>query len=180
MNIPIRNILISILLSVLLVLVGCGDKSDWIPTPYDEVDTLDGIWIEINEYSFKPTGLSIVFRNTTDSDDYRYGANFELEEYHRGNWFMKDKIAREIPIEFPLWSRHVYTEETLEELLSSVEDELSMGYMPNEMYYHWCDYYGFLEKGKYRLIVRILSPGFFVQGEAPPYEHFLTAEFSIE
>ncbi len=165
----------SLLLFMPLFLAGCSDRRSE-PSSYEAVNTLDGIWIEVKEETVTPTGLEIVFHNTTDRDDYFYGAWYALEVYSKGKWLKVNPLP-DVEWSQEDWDRRVYTQEKLERF-GNGRTEWS-GYLPNEMGYDWEWYYGALPRGKYRIVIYLLSdfdkP---IQETSPRY--YLAANFGIE
>ena len=113
---------------------GCSSKNRE-PSPYTEVNTIDGIWMEIKEETVSPTGLDFVFQNTSGRDDFFYGEFFRLEEYKRGNWFMVDPLP-DVEWYHLLWARYICSPEKMEQLLS-IGTGIWRGYALNEMGYVW-------------------------------------------
>lgn len=174
---PILRIYFLLLLTPLL-LVGCSEESRE-PSPYEEVNTLDGIWIEVKEDTLTPNGLEIVFHNTTERDDYFYGAWYVLEKHQKEHWFSVNALPDAVRF-IEDWARRLLPEEEMEQKYSAGKNQTDLeSYPPNEMSYDWKGYYGELPSGEYRIVIYLLSdfdrP---IQETSPRY--YLSANFSIE
>ncbi|GAE37212.1 immunoglobulin-like domain-containing protein [Halalkalibacter akibai] len=146
----------------LLVLAGCGSSSnnlketDWEPTIYESVNTLDGVSMTIKEGTVSSTELTLILENNSDKQCI-YGESYLLEKNIEGNWY-------QVPV-------------TLDGEYGFVD----IGYELNssdvkEWPVDWAWLYGSLNKGHYRIVKDILD-----FREAGDYDHhYLTAEFIID
>lgn len=152
------NVLTS-LLTLLCLLAGCGGDSAE-RSPYSEVNTLDGIWIEAVPETVTPTGLTVAFCNATERNDIVHGYGFCVEVWKGEQWYsVKDLIW-----EGPAIALEVPTASQIKEGV------------PNEQEYQWKTYCGALEPGTYRLVISVGS-----MNDAPnPVNYFLTAPFEIK
>lgn len=148
----------------LVLLAGCGgnnnshstEPTDWEPTKYETVNTLDGVTMTVKEGTVSSTGLTVVFHNNSDKE-YTYGDPFWLEKKSDGSWY-------QVPI--------------------TIEDNYGfndIGYIlpplgSSEWNVDWEWLYGNLDTGEYRIVkdvLDVIEPG--------DYDtHHLAAEFAIE
>ena len=127
-------------------------------SPYkDKINTLENIWMEIKDYTITPTGLEVVFRNTSTQDSLYFGAWFVVEELRDEQWLMIDCKEGSDKHAMLHWARSIHTEEYLEQARNAGElwTELAFEYLPNEMIYYWEPIYGKLAKGEYRIVVEV-------------------------
>jgi len=157
-----RSMLMFVITSLLL-LVGCGsetnnpqdDEGSWKPTPYEHVNTFDGVTMEIQEGTVSATGLTLLFTNETDKEGI-YGDPFTLEKKIDGSWF-------EIPV-------------ILEEYGFN---DIGYNLPPNgesEWEVDWEWLYGPLDSGEYRIMKEISD--FREPGDYD--EHYFAAPFTID
>jgi len=144
-----------------------------VPSPYNTLNTLESIWIEIKEETVSPTGLEIVFHNnSTNMNEFIYGAWYVLEVYRNGRW-VKLRPYSELPI--PWWAAYVHTSKELEQGgLPSVPG----GYQPNEMGYEWEARYGKLRRGEYRIVIIVSSTRAIPIGDTSLNKYYLSASFN--
>lgn len=152
------------LLSLLAGLPGCaGERQE--RSPFEEVNTLEGLQLQAKPGTVTPTGMTVVFCNTTERDDFIYGIWYCIEEKRDGVWYTIPPLLKEyetvgggptVGYEIPS--------------ASAIEAGVS-----NEMEYDWSLPFGTLEPGEYRLLI-IAS----CMAERPNCkDYFMTAEFTI-
>lgn len=151
-----RNPVLFLALAVCLSLSGCAhDTSDL--SPYTDVNTLEGLWIEVKGGTVSPTGLTVTFHNDTDQR-ISYGAWFRLEEPSGGQWYSVEPIAP--------WGQYDW---------GIILFPQSSG----DQDYGWDWYYGALERGDYRIIVEVSVISGETYTEETRTEYYLAAEFQI-
>ena len=173
------RLLCSLLLLSILLFTSCSSKPNKnfgkdMLSPYNEKTTLENVWIEVKEDTVTPTGLEIVFHNTSTRDDLYFGSWLALEKQHDKQWFKIDYLEGNDNFAWLDWARKIYTDEYLEQARIKGETwtELAFEFLPNEMTYNWEPLYGKLAKGEYRIVVEVTS--------RPDYaRYYLTAEFII-
>lgn len=171
----------SILLFAPLLFNGCSTdngEENRETSPYKEVNTMTGIWIEVKEKTAKPTGLELIFHNTTEREDYFYGAWYVLELYTKEQWLTVTPLPG---VEWTMedWARPVYTQGVLE--MEYCNDDFTewSSYQRNEMGYDWEWYYGELPSGEYRIVTYLLS-NFEKPIKKTTPRYYLAASFSID
>ncbi len=75
-----------------------------------KITTSDGKEIEFE----KLLGLEIVFHNTTDRNDYSYGAWYRLEVHSKGQWLTVNPLP-DAGWDQDDWDRRMHTQEWLEQ-----------------------------------------------------------------
>lgn len=136
------------------LLTGCNGENREL-SPYNEVNSLNGISIEVMEETVKPTGLELVFQNTTDRADYSYSAWYRLEVYSQGEWLTMNPLPDVMWYQDD-WDRPVQTQK--------------------EMGYDWEWYYGELSSGEYRIVISLFDRPI----KEDYFEYYIAANFSIE
>lgn len=148
-------------LIVIILLAGCN-KEDITVSPFLDVDTIDGIWIEAIPVTVTPEGLTIALCNTTERDDIVYSYGFCVEEKDGENWY-------------PLFRPSMVSEGPAIALNFPTASQIKAG-EPNEEEYWWKSYCGALEPGEYRLVIAVSS----MDEGSNSMDYFLTAPFEIK
>ena len=144
----------------LTILSGCGDSTqsdkttNWKPTTYEIVNNFDGVTMDVKEGTVSPTGLTVVFKNNSDSEGL-YGNNFSLEKKIDEKWHQVPTIISDYGFDGEGYS------------LPSKED--------SEWNTSWEWLYGSLDMGQYRIIKDILD----FRGTGDYDKYYLAAEFTI-
>ena len=145
-------------LLLLLLLTGCGKGPKVSDTPWEEdVNTWDGITMEIVEGTAFPGSVTVTILNSTDAEiDSGNAHDFNIQMEKDGKWY---------PLEEP------------DGLANTAEALIFMKDQPVEMEFSWANRYGDLPKGHYRAV-----KGFFeFNQEGPPHQRFtLAAEFTLD
>lgn len=109
-----------------LLFAGCG-KAEEGRSPFDEVDTIDGVWIEAKEGTVTstgtveagardpvgglsveagdvtPTGMEVIFHNLAEWEDLVYGLDFSLDWFNENQeWEPYPKQPQQAPGEEPI------------------------------------------------------------------------------
>lgn len=152
------------LLSWMLALPGCaGERQE--RSPFEEVNTLEGLQLQAKPGTVTPTGMTVVFCNTTERDDFIYGIWYCIEEQRDGAWYTIPPLLEEykgvgggptVGYEIPS--------------ASAIEAGVS-----NEREYDWSLPFGTLEPGEYRLLTIVGS----LLDHTGSEDCFLAAEFTI-
>lgn len=152
---------------LLLLLCACGSK-DTLPSydkdslsPYDEVNTIDGVWLEADNVT--PTSADISFYNTDGRGDLFYGNPYDIERRSGDSWQPLEYINEGID----------FTMEAIMLLPSDSPDGLT-----DVRSYDWELYYGPLEPGEYRFITSMMSHDDLPRTDYSPV-YYLSAEFTI-
>jgi len=142
-----------LLLVVLLfcVLSGCGSED--IKCTY-EGPAPDGIQLRVVESSVTSQGLEVRFINTTNNPFFT-GQRFHLQQCTRGKWRCLDKEHIGFPVDDVAY------------MIPPADEggEWSKSY-------GWNSVHGSLEKGNYRIIVKLWS-------DFDTTDYFVSADFSI-
>jgi len=146
-----------LLILLLLTLTACQTQT----SPFSEVDTLEGMWIEAVPETVTPAGLTVSFHNSTERDDIVYACGFCVEEQKGERWY-------------PLFRTSMVWEGPTIALPFPTASQLEAG-APNEQAYYWKSYCGALGPGTYRLVIAVSS----MEDKAEPVDYFLTAPFEI-
>lgn len=142
----------------LIFLVGCGKNSNSAETTdweHEDANKLEGVTMFVKEGSVSPTGLMVIFENTSDKR-YTYGDPFLLEEKSKGSWH-KVSIVHDANYGF-----------------NDIGYELAPADI-SEWAIDWEWLYGKLKTGEYRIAKDLLDVG--KPGDYDTYH--LTAEFTI-
>lgn len=68
-----------------IVLSGCGDTGE--PSPFEEVDTLDGVSISLDQEVYAPEGETFVLTVSNQSEEeISYGIAFTVERQEDDQW----------------------------------------------------------------------------------------------
>ena len=62
------------------------NDSEYIPTPHEAVNNLEGVTMRVKEGTMSSTGMTVVFENKTVKD-ITYGDPYTLEKNKDGKWF---------------------------------------------------------------------------------------------
>ena len=149
-------------------LVGCSNEkeevstsheTEYVPTPHEAVNNLEGVTMRVKEGTMSSTGMTVVLENKTDKE-ITYGDPYTLEKNMGGKWF-------EVSV--------------LESLIGYYGfNDIGYGVNPsstNEWEVDWEWLYGKLDKGQYRLVKKYVSD-FRRQGDYDQY--YLAVEFEIQ
>jgi hypothetical protein len=152
------------LLMFIVSLPGCATEGQE-RSPFEEVNTLEGLQLQAKPGTITPTGMTVVFCNTTERDDFIYGVWFCIEEKRDGVWYTIPPLLEEYKVVGggPTVGYEVPS-------ASAIQSGVS-----NEMEYDWTLPFGTLEPGMYRLLTIVNG-----MAERPnSKDYFMTAEFSI-
>lgn len=136
--------LLLITVTGIIMLAGCGEKTVLGEEFTEEVNTLEGLSIRIDEASVTSTGLSYEIDNQSE-ENLSYGQDYSVQKQKDGKWYVLEGNPIAITMEL-LW-------------LSAGE---SASHEVN-----WEDGFGKLAKGHYRLIKNMGTEeaGYYVAGE---------------
>ncbi|EEG78310.1 immunoglobulin-like domain-containing protein [Dethiobacter alkaliphilus] len=149
-------LLISIAISLTLF-SGCGDSANitnWEPTTYEVVNNFDGVTMVVKEETISSTGLTVEFKNSSDSEGL-FGEYFSLEKRINEGWYQVPRTYDEylVPdIGYPLTPRGT-----------------------RELLVDWEWLYGSLDTGEYRIVKDISE----VRGPGDSDKYYLAAEFTV-
>ena len=175
--------------------MGCGSAAGGRAlSPYEEVNSVEGLWIEVKPETVSTTGVEVEFHNTTAErtdfiNGFTYGVGYcGVEKREDDSWY-------ELPCldgffsggDGPSIDFHIYTQPELEQMFADAgydpdsglpwkpDSPFSWGkYPPNTMGYSWESDYGELPPGEYRIIVDVLT------GSGKTLTtYYLTAQFQI-
>jgi hypothetical protein len=124
-------------------------------TPYDVVNDLEGVTLEIRENTLSDKGLTLVIKNVTPRE-YIFSPSYCVEQEINGQWHRVPYVTKIVG-----WR--------------SSDNLIVVGNSVNELEINWEWLYGNLSSGNYRIIkscVYLSSPGEWVG-------HQLSAEFTI-
>ena len=146
----------------LLLVIGCGVTTiGRTLSPYEDVNTLEDVWIEVQEGTVSPTGVTLTFYNDTEDRGYVRGSWYALDQSLNGRWHQVDPIG---DIIFDAWGANIIPATEMEDYSENF----------NEYSYDWTVFYGELPPGQYRIVVRVVS------GKKETLTiYYLTAEFQI-
>lgn len=115
-----------------LVLSGCGDSGE--PSPFEEVDTLDGVSIRLNQEVYDSEGETFILTVSNKSEEeISYGIAFTVEKQEGDQWIT---VEPEEEMSFIMIAHILGPGE-------EAEDELNM------------QYYEPFEPGEYRVVRQI-------------------------
>lgn len=152
-----KHTLLHGLLICVSLLGACGNDPEGDPTEYEEVNTVDGIAMEVKEETVSPEGLTVVVENES-IEEAIYGDDFVLERMIEGNWYQMTTLLEEENYGFNAIGYSLIPGES------------------GEWEVNWEWLYGSLERGEYRIIKGVLD--FREAGNFD--EYYLAAEFVIE
>lgn len=188
-----KNLSFFFALAVCLSLTGCAHEPSNL-SPYTDVNTIEGVWIEVKPGTVSPTGVEVEFHNTTtERTNYFNGVTYGLgycgvEERVDDSWHVLPCLDGVFSGNYgPDWGRYIYTQSELEQIFADASYDPDSGlpwdpdselrwfrYPPNTMGYDWESEYGELPSGDYRIIVDVTTGS----GETLT-TYYLTAEFQI-
>lgn len=150
-------------LALTLMIFGCTNSSDnhsetptdWKVSSYEDVNDFAGVTMTVNAESVSPTGLTVVFENSSESQAI-YGDFFELEKKIDKNWY-------QVPVAIDDYGFN----DIGYELNPSETEELTVD---------WEWLYEKIDSGEYRIIKDVLD--FRKTGDFDKY--YLAAPFTIE
>lgn len=152
-------------------------------SPYDTVNAIEGIWIEIDQTTLTPSGAEIITHNTTERNDLFRGLSYCIEKYRKGNWYTFAPLP-DITFGAPSLDIHIPTASEIEAgfvdgLHYYSDSEFSWArYPPNRIGCKWEYDYGVLPSGDYRIIIDLISYDDIPLTENSPV-YYLSAQFSI-
>lgn len=112
-----------------LVLSACGTTKE--ASPFEEVDTLEGVSIQLEQGVYAPEGDTFILTVSNDSEEeISYGIAFTIEVEEEGEWYI---VEPEEEMAFILIAHMLNPGE-------EAEEELNM------------DYYEPFEEGRYRVV----------------------------
>lgn len=128
----------------IIMLAGCGEKAALGEEFTEEVNTLEGLSLLIDEASVTSTGLSYEIDNQSD-EDFSYGQDYSVQKQKDGKWYVLEGNPIAITMEL-LW-------------LPAGERAV------HEV--NWEGSFGKLAKGHYRLVKNLGTDeaGYYVAGE---------------
>jgi hypothetical protein len=165
-----------------LLISGCGYDEPLVASPYDELDTLTDVWIEVDPSTISSCGTEIIIHNNSDRDDLFTGLWFCIEVDKDGTWFSLP--LNQETVGFPSLDIDILTDAEIRadstDVLpdDSIGDLLRTHFSPNRISFQWEDWYGALPRGDYRLIISLLSKKDIPISETSP-KYYLSAPFSI-
>ncbi len=138
-----RKLLLALTGICILLLGGCGQGQKLGEAFAEEVNTLEGAALRVDQAS--PTGISFTIQNQTDKD-LSYGQDYHLQKQKDGTWYV---LEPENPVAV-----------TLEMLWLPAGGEEAMTV-------EWKDSYGELPKGNYRFVKNFSDEesGYYLAGE---------------
>ncbi|WP_027963655.1 immunoglobulin-like domain-containing protein [Halalkalibacillus halophilus] len=154
--------ILGVMLSLLFI-SGCGtsnntsnDETEWEPTEYEDVNTLDGVTMHVKEGTVSAIGLTVILENSREQG-YTYGEYFSLEKKVEDHW-----------VQVPITIDGDYG-----------FNDIGYGLEPNgtsEWKVDWEWLYGSLDSGDYRIVKDILDIK-----EPGDYErYYLAVEFTLD
>lgn len=112
-----------------LILSACGTTKE--ASPFEEVDTLEGVSIQLEQDVYAPEGDTFILTVSNDSEEeISYGIAFTVEVEEEGEWYI---VEPEEEMAFILIAHMLNPDE-------EAEEELNM------------DYYEPFEEGRYRVV----------------------------
>ncbi len=161
-----RKRLFRLTAAALLLLLLCACGSMGARSPYNEVNTLDGVWLEVE--SAMPTGARISFYNAAGREDLIRGLSYCIEQTDGRHWYALDSKldisgGPSLDIRIPRATGSVCNPETTP--VDTAE-------------YDWEWSYGQLEPGDYRFIIEVLSDESAPSASGLP-KYYLSAEFTV-
>ncbi len=128
---------------------------DWEPTAFSDINDFDGVSMTVREGTVSAAGLTLEFKNTTDSECI-YGEYYILEKKIGENWF-----------QVPVALEGEYGFDSIGYMLGPKSD--------SEWTVDWEWLYGSLEPGSYRIVKDILD----FRGTGDYDKHILAVEFAL-
>ncbi|MDZ7834672.1 MAG: immunoglobulin-like domain-containing protein [Alkalibacterium sp.] len=130
-----KNILLRyVLLPASMLVLGACAENGLEPSPYEEVNTMENVRIELEKDVYSPEGDTFILNTINESEDeISYGIAFSLETEQDGEWFV---VEPDEEMAFILIAHVLAPGE-------EAEDELNM------------EYYEPLEPGQYRVVREI-------------------------
>lgn len=153
-----RKLVAIVVLFTSFLFVACknpNETKDWEPTQHETVNDFDGVSMIVKEDSVAPTGLTVIFENSSDQQGI-YSNDFLLEKKIDKDWYQLPTLVNEYGFN-----------DIGYDLLPSEKEEFAI---------EWAWLYGSLDAGEYRLIKSVLD----FRGTGDFDEHYLAAEFAIE
>ncbi|GAA0343202.1 hypothetical protein GCM10008967_37050 [Bacillus carboniphilus] len=132
------------------------ETTDWEPTIYKTVNSLDGVTMFVKDGTISSTGLTVTFENHSNKQCV-YGQYFSLEKKINGVWY-------QVPV--ALDGDYGF---------NAIGYDLAPSNMA-EWTVDWNWLYGSLDQGEYRIVKDLLD----FRNTGDYDEHYLTAEFTIE
>ena len=132
-------------------------------SPYNTVNTIEGVWGEAIQETITAKGMDIKFHNTTERADLFYDLWFCVEVEKRGCWCSLPQLQDNMNGPIPDLDIHIPTASEIKSgFLAGVDyfpdSQLTWKqYPPDEMGYNWEHIYGILPSGNYRLLISVYS-----------------------
>lgn len=177
-----KKCILFLCLYILSFSFGCGANTDYSPSPYIDLNTLDDIWIEADQESISCSSVRIFIHNTSERDDFFTGLWYCIEEKKGDTWYslpLQDyggfvpSLAIEIPTASEISSGFI------DGIDYNSKSELAWKRSPpNEMEFKFEYLYGKLSAGDYRIIIEVMSEKDIPIDDSDKY--YLSAPFSIE
>lgn len=164
-------------------------RRDALLSPYQEVDTLEGVWIEAKPGTVTPNGAVIVIHNATERRDFETGVQFLVEEKRGNQWYtipdsgFSFMVGPLLAISFPTASEIRLADKMRQEpVLGSERREWSFhrraAYTGTERDYDWTWACGALPPGDYRLLLEVdAADDLLLEGYQGPW--YLSAPFTV-
>ena len=145
-------ILLSVFAALIILDLTFAFIREKFPTPLKELDLVEGIVMNIEEGSLTPTSAKIIITNQSDTT-YQTGGGYRIDKFADGNWY---KIKMK------------------EEMVSTLMAVNISKEYPYESNPNWERYYGILEPGKYRIVMKVSTH------DNPLQYKDIAAEFSFD
>lgn len=129
-----RKYILNLTFIICLFLLGACTEKEAEPSPYEEVNTMENVRIELEKDVYDPEDEPFILNTINDSEDeISYGAAFSLEKEKAGEWYVVE------PNEEMAFIMIVYSLDPGKK----AQEELSM------------EYYEPLKTGNYRIVREI-------------------------
>ena len=131
-------------------------------SPYQEVDTIDGVWMEVDSATVSPKGAVFVIHNMTERTDLDTGPGFCIEKRRGRAWYTLPLLSGG-PWDGPLVAWPIPPDSSGRPLSCECD---------------WTWAYGELPPGDYRLLKEVPSLLDVPLSEDSP-RYYLSAEFTV-
>ena len=161
---------------------GCSANTTHTPSPYIDLNTLDDVWIEVDQATISCSSVKIFMHNTSERDDFFTGLWYSVERKEDDTWyslpFQTDAIGfPSLDIEIPTASE--ISSGFIDGIDYNSKSELAWKRNPpNEMEFKFENLYGELSAGDYRIIIEVMSKKDIPIDDSDKY--YLSAPFSIK
>ena len=146
-------------------------------SPYQEVDTLEDVWIEAKPGTVTPYGMVILIHNTAERGDYETGDGYVVEKKRGDQWYTIPGSRLSFDMPGPLIAYLIPTASEIEQ--ASAPDGGNRGKSRgSEWTYGWSGACGELPPGDYRLLLEVdAAEDIHLEGYEGPW--YLSAPFTI-